>query len=80
MQLLIFIRHQIEKLRDWQAERESVRHLKQLDDHFLRDIGIERQDIEKVVHGLMTTRDAEKTLQQWLNRDTENRLHIVPAE
>jgi len=80
MQLPIFIRHQIRKLRDWQAEREAVRHLREMNDHILRDIGIERHDIETVVHGLMTERTDEKSHRRWLAQNAENRLRMVPAE
>jgi|GEM_PF-2947996 len=80
MQLPIFIRHQIRKLRDWQVERDAVRHLREMNDHILRDIGIERQDIETVVHGLMTERIDEEAHRRWLRQDAEDRLRMVPAE
>jgi len=80
MDFLIFIRHQIGKLREWQAERDAIRHLRNMDDHFLRDIGIERRDIEAVVHGLVSERNAEKTRQRPLRENARNELKMVPAE
>lgn len=46
---LPFIMELYRKLRQWHRRREAVRHLRQFDDHLLRDIGIERADIERVV-------------------------------
>jgi len=36
-------------LRQWHRRRAAIRHLRQLDDHLLRDIGIERSGIESAV-------------------------------
>jgi len=80
MHILTFIRHQIRKLRDWQAERDAIRQLRDMDDHFLRDIGIERQDIETVVHGLTDQRHTAKNHQRWLHRQAETQLHMALAE
>jgi uncharacterized protein YjiS (DUF1127 family) len=38
-------------MRQRQARRAAIRHLAELDDYLLRDIGIERTDIERYVDG-----------------------------
>ena len=39
------------QLQIWQAGNRAIRHLRRLDDHLLRDIGIARGDIERFVRG-----------------------------
>lgn len=38
-------------LRRWHARRTAIRHVKSLDARLLRDVGIERHEIEAVVTG-----------------------------
>lgn len=39
------------------ARRAAVAHLRKLDDHALRDIGLARTEIEAAVYGLITRSD-----------------------
>ncbi len=39
--------------------RAAIAHLRKLDDHALRDIGLARSDIEAAVHGLLSARERE---------------------
>lgn len=44
----------IESYRHWRTRRTAVRELRALDDRLLRDIGINRGDIENAVDGLLS--------------------------
>ena len=39
------------RYRQWRSESEAIRHLRNIDDHLLDDVGINRWDIEEVVRG-----------------------------
>lgn len=41
-----------ENLQRWRERRQAIRQLSAMPDHLLTDIGIERGNIEAVVHGL----------------------------
>jgi uncharacterized protein YjiS (DUF1127 family) len=48
---IAFIMNLFKNLRQWHRRRIAVRHLSELDDHLLRDIGMERADIQNHVNG-----------------------------
>lgn len=50
----------LENLRCWQARRRAIRQLHAMPDHLLADIGIERGNIEDVVHGLQRRQRVER--------------------
>ena len=39
------------RYRQWRSEAEAIRHLRQIDDHLLDDVGINRWEIDEVVRG-----------------------------
>ncbi|HYD98166.1 MAG TPA: DUF1127 domain-containing protein [Alphaproteobacteria bacterium] len=51
----------VQRLLDWQKEREAVRHLQSLPDELLYDIGIVRDDIVAAVRGR-----AERSADGWM--------------
>ena len=67
------------RVHNWQATREAIRELHRLNDHLLRDIGIERHEIESVVR-----RRARRLAEQALRPDaakaeTSNRVQAGSA-
>ena len=40
-----------QRFRHWRAARQAIRHLHEIDDYLLEDVGIHRWDIAEVVHG-----------------------------
>lgn len=50
-----FINDQYRRFRMWRERRSAIRQLAALDDHLLRDIGIERSGIEVAVNGPVST-------------------------
>jgi uncharacterized protein YjiS (DUF1127 family) len=46
------------RLQAWQERRRAIRHLAQLDDRLLADIGLSRADIRPVVEDLITAEAA----------------------
>jgi len=51
-----FVQNLIQELRNWQRRRDAIRQLTHFDDHLLRDIGIEHQDIRQYVNGMLPPR------------------------
>lgn len=39
------------RYRQWRREHEAIRHLRQIDDRLLDDVGIERREIDDAVRG-----------------------------
>lgn len=39
------------RYRHWSAARRAIRHLRELDQYLLDDVGIERSEISEVAHG-----------------------------
>ena len=39
------------RYRQWRAEVRAIRHLNEIDDYLLDDVGIQRDDIKRVVRG-----------------------------
>ena len=40
-----------QRFRRWRAARQAIRHLHEIDDYLLEDVGINRWDIAEIVHG-----------------------------
>jgi uncharacterized protein YjiS (DUF1127 family) len=57
--LLPLIHDLYRRLMRWHERRDAIRHLRELDDYLLYDIGIDRADIERVVDERMPASESE---------------------
>lgn len=69
---LRILRNLYRELREWRARRVAVRHLTDLDDYLLRDIGIERADIQSYVDGSAFVNPREEAYHRLVRHPAES--------
>ena len=66
-------------LREWHRRQIAIYHLSELEEHQLRDIGIERHNIVGAVNGRHSVQTEETANRQNTCRPSEDRLIFGPA-